>query len=76
MNKMRRDLLVAARPLLDRAASIIEQVAEQESDCMDNIPENLQSSERYEKMEKAVENLEAALEHIVNAQDYLDEAIS
>lgn len=76
MNKMRRDLLVAARPLLDRAASIIEQVAEQESDCMDNIPENLQSSERYEKMEKAVENLEAALEHIVNAQDCLDEAIS
>lgn len=76
MNKMRRDLLVAARPLLDRAASIIEQVAEQESDCMDNIPENLQSSERYEKMEKAVENLEAALEHIVNARDYLDEAIS
>ena len=76
MNKMRRDLLVAARPLLGRAASIIEQVAEQESDCMDNIPENLQSSERYEKMEKAVENLEAALEHIVNAQDCLDEAIS
>lgn len=76
MNKRRRDLLVSARPLLDRAANIIEQVAEQENDCVDNIPENLQGSERYEKMEKAVENLEAALEHIENAKDCLDEAVS
>jgi hypothetical protein len=39
------------------------------------MPESLQDTDRYEKMEKAVENLEAALEHIENAQDCIAEAI-
>lgn len=76
MNKKRRELLKSARPFLTKAARIIEQAAEQESDCLDNMPENLQDTDRYEKMEKAVENLEAALEHIENAQDCIDEAIA
>ena len=76
MNKKRRELLKSARPFLTQAASIIERAAEQESDCLDNMPENLQDTDRYEKMEKAVANLEAALEHIENAQDYLSEAIA
>lgn len=76
MNKKRRELLKSARPFLSQAASIIERAAEQESDCLDNMPENLQDTDRYEKMEKAVENLEAALEHIENAQDCLSEAIA
>lgn len=76
MNKKRRELLKSARPFLTQAASIIERAAEQESDCMDNMPENLQDTDRYEKMEKAVENLEAALEHIENAQDCISEAIA
>ncbi|MBQ7981228.1 MAG: hypothetical protein IJ305_06450 [Oscillospiraceae bacterium] len=69
-------MLKSARPFLSQAASIIERAAEQESDCLDNMPENLQDTDRYEKMEKAVENLEAALEHIENAQDCLSEAIA
>lgn len=75
MNKKRRELLKSARPFLTQAASIIERAAEQESDCLDNIPENLQDTDHYEKIEKAVENLEAALEHIANAKDCLEEAI-
>ena len=76
MNKKRRDILQSARPLLSQAARIIERVAEQEEDCLDNFPENLQSTDRYEKMEKAIENLEAALEHIENAQDCISEAVT
>lgn len=76
MNKKRRELLQSARPFLTQAASIIERAAEQESDCLDNIPESLQDTDRYEKMERAVENLEAALEHIENAQDCIAEAIA
>lgn len=75
MNKKRRDLLQSAIPFLTQAANIIERAAEQESDCLDNIPESLQDSERYEKMEKAVDNLEAALEHIDNAKECVSEAI-
>lgn len=76
MNKKRRALLESARPFLTQAASIIERAAEQESDCLDNIPESLQDTDRYEKMERAVENLEAALEHIENVKDCIDEAIA
>lgn len=76
MNKKRRELLKTARPFLTQAANIIERAAEQESDCLDNVPESLQDTDRYESMERAVENLEAALEHIESAQECLDEAIS
>ena len=76
MNKKRRELLKSAKPFLTQAARIIEQAADQECDCLDNVPENLQDTERYEKMERAVENLEAALEHIENARDCISEAIT
>lgn len=76
MNKKRRELLKSAMPFLTHAANIIERAAEQESDCLDNIPESLQDTDRYEKMERAVENLEAALEHIENAQECLLESIA
>lgn len=76
MNKKRRELLKSAIPFLTQAANIIERAAEQESDCLDNIPESLQDTDRYEKMEKAVENLEAALDHIENAQECISEAIA
>lgn len=76
MNKKRRELLKSAMPFLVQAASIIERASEQENDCLDNMPENLQDTERYEKIEKAAENLEAALEHIENAQECIAEAIA
>ena len=76
MNKKRRELLKSAMPFLTQAANIIERVSEQESDCLDNIPENFQDTDRYEKMERTVESLEAALEHIDVAQDYINEAIA
>ena len=76
MNKKRRELLQSAKPFLTQAANIIERAAEQESDCIDNVPENLQDTDSYEKMEKAVESLEAALEHIESANECIDEAIA
>ena len=76
MNKKRRELLKSVRPFLIQAARIIEQAVNQENDCLDNMPENLQDTDRYDKMEKAVENLEAALEHIENAQECVSEAIA
>ena len=37
-------------------------IAADEQDYLDNIPENLQGSERYEAGENAVENLEDAID--------------
>ena len=74
MNKNRRKLLDSAREYLSKAAKIIEIASEQESDCLDNLPESLYGSERYEKMESAIEFLEEALEHAENARDCVAEA--
>lgn len=41
---------------------------------MDNMPEGLQGSDQYEKMEQALDNLEQALEYIGNARDCLENA--
>ena len=51
MNNKRRDLLKLAVQLLERASGYVSQALDAEQDCLDNMPENLQSSERYEKME-------------------------
>lgn len=40
----------------------------------DNIPENLQSSERYERAEAAVDALYSAVSSLEEALDYIEEA--
>ena len=74
MNKRRRALLESANNLLGQAEAIVQRVADQESDSMDNVPEGLQSSDQYEKMEQALENLESALEYIGDARKCLADA--
>ncbi|MBR5014294.1 MAG: hypothetical protein IKY16_06780 [Bacteroidales bacterium] len=68
MNNKRRDLLKQAELFLEKAKALVERAAEEEQDCIDNLPENLQDSERCEKMESAVYCLE-------NATGDIDEAI-
>lgn len=69
MNNARRKQLdkISARieELKDELASLMED----EEEYRDNIPENLQRSERYEKAETACDSMSYAL-------DSLDEAIS
>lgn len=64
MNNKRRSRLSAAIGMLSNAASIVEAVCDDEQDCMDNCPENLQGSERFERMENAVDSLNDAIEKI------------
>ena len=74
MNNKRRDLHRLAGDLLDRALGYVTRALDAEQDCLDNMPENLQYSERYEKMEAAIDNLETAVERIDEAKDCLEEA--
>lgn len=75
MNKERRNALKNAMSHLEKAIEIISDVRDEEQDSMDNMPENLQGSERYETMEMAVESLEEAIDKIEEAKDSVDEAI-
>lgn len=76
MNSRRRtQILVNALPLLDRVFDIVNNVCDEEQDALDNIPENLQSGSRYEKIEEAISFLEDAMDEIEGAVSNLQEAI-
>ena len=74
MNKNRRKRIKEAVALLTTAFSIVEHISDDERDCLDNMPENLEYSERYEKMESAVDKLDDAAQGIQDVIDLLNEA--
>ena len=66
--------------LLEEIKAAIEEVKDEEQDYLDNIPENLQNSEKYELADNAVQSLESALDWIDNIDieelnGYLEESI-
>ena len=69
MNKPRRTHLWELIGALESVQSMLEDLKCEEEECRDNLPENLVGSERYEKMDDAVNALDYAIEQI-------DEAIS
>ncbi len=75
MNKKRRTKLEPAIQMLSEISKIVEMCLDEEQDCLDNIPEGLQFTERYEKIEASVDNLESAIEHIDSARDNLLDAM-
>ena len=76
MNENRRGRLKDALKLLSVAASIVEAVCDKEQDCVDNYPENLQNTERFERMEDAIDHLNDALERIDDAKWNIESAIA
>lgn len=75
MNETKRNKLREAIRFLSSASNIVDGVCDTEQDCMDNMPENLQSTERYERMEDAVDHLNDALERLDEAKDHIQSAI-
>lgn len=74
MNKYRRkeidDLIQEAESLKDK----IEEILSEEQDYFDNMPENLQFSERGENSQQAINDLEEAQSSIEDCISYLEGA--
>ena len=75
MNEKIRERLRDAVRMLTSVASVVEAVCDNEQDAMDNIPENLQATERFELMEDAVDSLNDALEKIEDAKGHIQSAL-
>ena len=75
MNKARRIRLREVDKMLSESIRIIEHINDLEQDSIDNTPENLQNTERYERMEDIVDQLNEAVDCIGQAKDNLQEAI-
>jgi len=69
MNNKKRALLQQALELRDKMCDIISGVLDEEQECLNNMPENLQISEKYERMEAVIELLEESLEQLDNAEE-------
>lgn len=69
-------MLKRASALLETASGLVSTALEQEEDALDNMPENLQGSERYERIESTVDLLNDASESIDSAIEKLNEASS
>ena len=74
MNNKRRAEIQKASDLLTQAKDIVSSVRDEEEWALDNMPENLQGSERYTVMEEALDALNDAESSIEEACEYLDKA--
>lgn len=75
MNEKRRERLRLAVGLVEKATTLIEISLDEEQNCLDNIPENLQNSERYEHIETAVEKLSDAIDCLEEAKANITGAV-
>lgn len=73
MNKERRARLRLAKNKLSEILEEIESILSDEDEMRDNMPENLQNSDRYEESERCSEAMEATVGHIEDAIDSIEE---
>jgi len=74
MNIDKRKRIDEATALIEEARSIVEGVTQEESEAYENMPENLQYSERGELIQEAINNLEYADNSFDELLGYLEEA--
>lgn len=72
MNKAQCLRLKVVQSYLDKAASIVSFIKDEEQDKLDNASENLESAEIYVAIDKAIDELDEALSNIENAKESID----
>ena len=75
MNRVRRKALDKIKAQIEELRSDLELLLEEEEEDRDNMPENLQGSERYDRADDACDNMDSALDSLSEAMDYIGEAI-
>lgn len=75
MNKIRRNVLQAVINQLEDIKSNIEDAQSDEDEYRDNMPENLQGSERYELADAACDSLYDAVSSLEEAISSIESAI-
>ena len=68
MNKARRKALDEVISKIEEAKELLENLQAEEEEYRDNMPENLQGSERYEAADAAVDNMSSAVEDVYKRQ--------
>ena len=75
MNAPRRKSIQEVIDQLEELKSTIETLMDEEQEAYENLPENLQGSERGEAMSEAADNLDSAYNSMDEVLEYLTAAI-
>ena len=75
MNNIRRKKIAKLQEQLEEIKSLLEEIAEEEEEAFNNIPESLEGTERYEMAEAANDNLASAIDSFDELLEYLEEAV-
>ena len=75
MNKSRRTRLNDAIIYINRAMALVQEVAEEEQDSFDNLPEGIQESDRGTDMEENIGELEQVTEELETQVEVIQEII-
>lgn len=75
MNKIRRKALQEIYDKLSDLREELETINDEEDESRENMPENLQGSERYEQSETASGNIDEAMEYLSSACDSIESAM-
>lgn len=75
MNKIRRKALHEIYDKLSDLREELETIKDEEDESRENMPENLQGSERYEQSETASGNIDEAMEYLSSACDSIESAM-
>lgn len=76
MNRIRRKALAEIQAKIEELQNDLQVLLEEEEEYRDNMPENLQGSERYEKTDTACDNIGSALDGLQEAIDsYREEEV-
>lgn len=73
MNKQRRKIISECTLQIEQIKSTLEDVKMDEEFAFDNMPENLQGSERGEEMEEAIDCLEEVMNTLDDAIEQLSQ---
>lgn len=75
MNNKRRKILAQALSKIEEVSNMIQDVYDEEDECMNNMPENLQGGDQYAQLEANCDQLQECIDLIDEITGILDEVI-
>ena len=76
MNNVRRKTLNEIRDKIEELRGDLEAVMNEEEDYRDNMPENLQNSERYEKADDACNAMSEAIDMLDDVASNIEDIVT
>lgn len=75
INKQQKEILKGVQSKLSQSVDTLKSIRFDVKFALDNYPENLQGSKRYEEAENALDELDDAINSVSDAVESLDSAI-